>query len=258
MSGEGSTSVGAGEARDAEELFIGAEVPSPDQGHAPSGTPCDERRAIRHFTLRMLAFWAPWLLLFLGLEALLWRVGETWPLERVIHAQELNPHAFFCREAIDQGTFRYKYLQILRRRPEIIALGSSRVMQFRSEMFGRQGPSFYNAGGVIHSIQDLNDLIDRLPRDATPKIAILGIDFWWLNPNVKAEANDAFAVESHKTAPTAGRGTPTPRLNSCGDLARSALSWLTVWAKNTTPTRSGSRRTFTDKVSDPMGANDLP
>ena len=108
------------------------------------------------------------MLLALGIELLLWRTGETWSLERVITAQERNPHAFFSRDVIDHGTFRYKYLQVLRRHPQILVLGSSRVMQFRAEMFGAQAGDFYNAGGMIHSIEDLNNFLDRLPPDATP------------------------------------------------------------------------------------------
>jgi hypothetical protein len=149
---------------------------------------------VRRFAARTLAFFAPIFGIVFAIEALLWRVGETWPLERVIRAQEINRHAIFSRGLIDQGTFRYKYLQILRQRPRILVLGSSRVMQFRAEMFGRQGPSFYNAGGIIHSIDDLASFLDHLPQDATPQTVILGVDFWWLNANAKREANDSFAT----------------------------------------------------------------
>lgn len=193
---EAAPRVDSGGATAGEEFFIGEEVPRGDEHRAPPQTRTDERDLIRKFALRMIFFGAPLLFLFLVIESLLWRAGETWPIERVIHAQEANPNSFFARDAIDDGTFRYKYLQILRRHPEIVALGSSRVMQFRSEMFGRQAPSFYNAGGMIHSVQDLNDFIERLPQDATPKIAILGIDFWWLNTNIEKQATDSFAIGS--------------------------------------------------------------
>ena len=67
-------------------------------------------------------------------------------------------------------------------------------MQFRSEMFGDQGRSFYNTGGLIHSIDDLQNFFDRLPADATPKVVILGVDFWWVNANQRREVFDAFDV----------------------------------------------------------------
>lgn len=184
-----------GAAPDGKELFIGADVQDAGKNRpATAATLRQEDRAVRKFIWRMIAFLTPLLLVIAGIELLLWRVGETWPLERVIRYQEKNPRSFYSRAVIDQGTFRYKYLQILRRHPRILVLGSSRVMQFRAEMFGRDASSFYNAGGMIHSIDDLNNFLDRLPQDASPRIMILGLDYWWLNANAKNEENDAFDV----------------------------------------------------------------
>jgi hypothetical protein len=181
--------------RSTKELLIGAAVPDAGEERAPTAKSTrEERRGVRSFAIRLLIFCTPLVLLVGGIELLLWRVGETWPLQRAIRFQETNPRSFFARGTLDQGTFRYKYLQILRRHPEILLLGSSRMMQFRAEMFGRQAPTFYNAGGIIHSIEDLHTFLERLPADATPKIVILGVDFWWLNPNEKKESIDSFAV----------------------------------------------------------------
>src|SRR3981081_3901358 len=106
--------------RSTRELLIGAAVPDAGEERAPTArTLRDERRAVRSFGLRLLIFFAPLLLLVGGIELLLWRVGESWPLRRVIRFQEANPRSFFARGALDQGTFRYKYLRILRQRPEI-------------------------------------------------------------------------------------------------------------------------------------------
>ena len=181
--------------RSTKDLLIGAPIPDAGAERAVTvQTLRDERRAVRAFAVRLLILCAPLVLLVGGIELLLWRVGESWPLNRVIRFQETNPHSFFARGTLDQGTFRYKYLQILRRHPEILVLGSSRMMQFRAEMFGRQASTFYNGGGIIHSIEDLHTFLDRLPTEATPKIVILGVDFWWLNPNERKESIDSFAV----------------------------------------------------------------
>jgi hypothetical protein len=185
----------AGAGPETSELFIGVEVPRADEAVASTAkTLAAERRSLRRFAVRVGLFFAPIVLLVSGIELVLWRAGETWPLERVITAQEQNPHAFFSRDIIDHGTFRYKYLQVLRRHPQILVLGSSRVMQFRAEMFGAQGADFYNAGGMIHSIEDLNNFVDRLPPEITPKTVILGIDFWWLNANIQRTAVDSFSA----------------------------------------------------------------
>jgi hypothetical protein len=195
MARERSTTTGAGAGPDTKELFIGAVVPDAGEERAPTPkTLRDERRGFFSFAIRLIIFCVPLVLLVGGIELLLWRVGENWPLDRVIRFQQTNPHSFFARGTLDQGTFRYKYLQILRRHPDVLVLGSSRIMQFRAEMFGRQAPTFYNAGGIIHSIEDLHAFLERLPATATPKIVILGVDFWWLNPNEKKESIDSFSV----------------------------------------------------------------
>src|SRR5437667_11696223 len=98
-----------------EEPFIGRRVPSPTESAPATPTTARiEQSGIRWFALRVFLFLTPLALAIGGNEFLLWRVGETWPLERVIRFQELNPRSFFARGVLDQSTFRYKYLQILR------------------------------------------------------------------------------------------------------------------------------------------------
>src|SRR5712691_7193928 len=179
------------------ELIIGAEVPD---AHATSQSRVQDRqesrRGFRTFAARSAIFFAPLVLGVAVIEALLWQARETWPFFRVIRFQETHPQSFFGRLVIDEGTQRYKYLQVLRRRPQILVLGSSRMRQFRSEMFGRQASVVYNGGGMIHSLEDLGDFFDRLPPEATPRIVILGLDFWWFNANEEKliGASDVFRV----------------------------------------------------------------
>ncbi len=182
----------SGTVADHDALLMGA--PVPEAHRVRNRSKAQDLAAVRKFARRLLLWLSPILLFVLLIEALLWRIGESWPLKKVIRYQEEHPGAFYSRGLLDQGTFRYKYLQLVRHRPEIIALGSSRVMQFRSEMFGGQGKSFYNTGGLIHSLDDLQNFFDRLPNEAMPKTIILGVDFWWLNASQRREAFDAFDV----------------------------------------------------------------
>jgi hypothetical protein len=212
------------------DFYIGAAVHDANKAAAVGHVSAqEERRAVRKFAIRVLIFFTP-VVLFAGvIEALLWRAGETWPLDRVIRYQDANPRAFFSRLMIDQGTFRYKYLQVLRRRPEILVLGSSRMMQFRSQMFGRQAPVFYNGAGLTHSVEDLQLLFERLPPDAIPKVVIVGIDFWWLNPNEKREANDAFITGAMEDGTYRWQGHATAwsqfvrQPDSLAELVRSSI-----------------------------------
>jgi len=76
----------------------------------------------------------------------------------------------------------YKYLKykslIERDNVEVLALGSSRVLQFRSEMFNT---TFYNAGFTIKNIYDFENILRIIPKNKMPKYLIIGIDQWMFN-----------------------------------------------------------------------------
>src|SRR5260370_798126 len=130
------------------------------------GWPADVRR----FIAVTACFWAPVLALVALCEVLLWRVGETLPVAQVLDRQLVKPGKFL-RQA-SQDFYSYKYYGIKRTTPRTLILGSSRVMEFRAEMFGiqlAQPPwEFYNAGGLIENLQDLEDFADKL--EAMPHV----------------------------------------------------------------------------------------
>jgi hypothetical protein len=135
------------------------------------------------FGLAVARFFAPVVLLLAGFEALLWRVGESWPISRVISVQQARPEAIFLRQFLDQSFYRYKYLSWSREHPSVLVLGSSRVMSFRAPMFGRDSTGFYNAAGMIQSVDDLNSFVNRLQPGQSPRVVLIGVDMWWLNGN---------------------------------------------------------------------------
>lgn len=63
---------------------------------------------------------------------------------------------------------------------EIVALGSSRVLPFRSLMFSR---SFYNAGQTATNMGSFIPFLQSIPQDKLPKYLIVNIDQWWFNEN---------------------------------------------------------------------------
>lgn len=69
------------------------------------------------------------------------------------------------------------------KKPAVIALGSSRVMQFRADFF--RGRDFYTLGGLGSSIDELEYTWSKIKVTYIPKVVIIGIDPWWLNPNMK-------------------------------------------------------------------------
>jgi hypothetical protein len=66
----------------------------------------------------------------------------------------------------------------------VIALGSSRVQQFRQEMFHK---SFYNASGTIQSIYEYRKFLNKLPKEKLPKYLIVGLDQWMFNARYQEE-----------------------------------------------------------------------
>lgn len=128
-----------------------------------------------------LALLSPWLLAIGAVEGTLWRAGETVPARLAFARLARAPaDACFMRQVFDQALYRFKYLGWRARRPAVVALGTSRVMQFRREMFGPDAPEFFNAGGMVQHVRDLEELAAD-PRLPAPRTLLLGIELWWFN-----------------------------------------------------------------------------
>lgn len=82
--------------------------------------------------------------------------------------------------AYNENNYRYlKWKTITENnKKDIWALGSSRVLQFRSNMFNSE---FYNAGYTINSISDFQPFLEGIPKDKYPETIIVGLDQWMFN-----------------------------------------------------------------------------
>ncbi|MDE0839160.1 MAG: hypothetical protein OSB41_08915, partial [Kiritimatiellae bacterium] len=98
------------------------------------------------FLFRGLLLFAPLWIAALSAEVLLWRVGETVPIRSV--QKRMTDDGLFLRQYFNQGLYRFKWLSANDPQSRIVALGTSRVMQFRRAMFGPRGSEFFNAGGM--------------------------------------------------------------------------------------------------------------
>jgi hypothetical protein len=165
----------------------------------------------RRFFARVALFLAPVAAVLGAGELLLWRSGEAAPAAWVLDAQARDPSRLYLRGFLDQQFWAYKYEAVLRRRPRVLALGSSRAMQFRAEMFGTDGPSFYNGGGMVQSIADLATFARRLPAQATQRVVLLGIDHFWLSEGVADTDNLGPQID--------GRGVTAALTDASGHLA---------------------------------------
>lgn len=147
------------------------------------------------FALRVLLWAVPLGLPVAAFELSLWRAGETTPIGDVCQALADRPGALFGRQFFDQGLYRFKWVSILRRDPAILALGNSRVLQFRREMFGARADDFFNAGGMIQHVRDLEQFVEALPTDTRIACVILGVEYSWFNDRAAtvAERTRVFA-----------------------------------------------------------------
>lgn len=83
-------------------------------------------------------------------------------------------------------------------RPDIIALGSSRIMQVK-RAFINENYSFYNAGGAINNIFQFQHFLESL--HYTPKMLLINIDQFYFNPDYQNQATtfrtDAYQFPKH-------------------------------------------------------------
>jgi hypothetical protein len=69
-------------------------------------------------------------------------------------------------------------------KPDVLALGSSRIMLIKSEEVNDTF-SFYNAGAAVQNVFELNEFITQL--SYSPKILIVGIDQFWFNSSYTSQ-----------------------------------------------------------------------
>lgn len=135
---------------------------------------------MRKFRKKVFYFLLPIILIGGLYEAMMNDMGETYSMHKVHDMQENNNKVLFMRQLLSQEFNFYKELGIKKYLPENLIIGSSRVMQFKSNYFTE---SFYNAGGLLQNKWDLNKF---LKSDVGAKTIILGIDPWWFkNDNIQ-------------------------------------------------------------------------
>lgn len=160
---------------------------------------------MRKFLLKLFFFFLPIISVLVFYEFLMWSLGETFPISHVFEMQE-NHNGLFMTKYFSQEFNLYKESGIKRYEPEILIVGSSRVMQFKGDFF--EG-DFYNAGGIIQNDKDLNEfLLDEIDADLT----LLGIDPWWYKKDNILNATSWIGSSKSKKASFYSRYDPIKRI----------------------------------------------
>jgi hypothetical protein len=164
-----------------------------------------KHRTIIKFLGRLAIFLFPLFLIVATIELVWWRAGDTWPVDEALATQHRNAdETLYGRGYFSQQFGIYKLAGIRNKRPLILAVGSSRVMQIRDFMFTPLEEHFYNAGGLLSNPFDLSWLANAFEkRDLPiPKVIIVGLDPWWLRANRDlktwlTDEDEAFSFVGH-------------------------------------------------------------
>lgn len=114
-----------------------------------------------------LVFILPGIVVFFG--------REYTSIKEVVKIQKEFPEAIFGFSYSETPFFTYKQLITKDKNPEVVTLGTSRVMQIRKEFFIKP-ETFVNAGGAARSLKEAKLFIEQLPKGSNVKLIILGID----------------------------------------------------------------------------------
>ncbi|MDY0873135.1 hypothetical protein [Dongia rigui] len=136
----------------------------------------------RSFHIRYAAmFFSPMLVVVVivgALYAFLWRTLET--IGPVTAARLQDKTGDLYGAALFYRPFAYKLERYRLTSPDILLVGSSRVMQFAGEVFN---VPVLNSGGASNTLDQTVGFIRAALAVHKPKAILIGLDFWWFNPS---------------------------------------------------------------------------
>lgn len=103
-------------------------------------------------------------------------MGEITPVEQIAREQQASSALY--GSALHFFPFKHKLELLELRRPEVVAAGSSRVLQFRDSMFTK---SFANLGQGINFFWEGELFFRQMLQRHRPKLVLFGLDFWWFH-----------------------------------------------------------------------------
>src|SRR3989338_6341419 len=143
---------------------------------------------MRRLIVRLFLFLLPFLVLLAFPAWVLFMAGEFASAEGILKRKQEAPPMLVGRAYSDLGGYmQQRAAQVYK--PEILAIGTSRAMQFRADFFNRR---FYNAGGGIRRFDDLRKFLGHLKPGAEPKLLIVGLDHNFFNPNWNLPPRDIY------------------------------------------------------------------
>ncbi|HEV7405365.1 MAG TPA: hypothetical protein VGO11_20650 [Chthoniobacteraceae bacterium] len=132
--------------------------------------------------LRLALFSVP-LLVFFGVPvAALWLGGEWMPSIDIRTRLGATPGRLVLHGPAFSNRIIYQKTRLIdERRPQVLTLGTSRVLQFRAGFF-LPDVRFLNGGSCIQRVVHFRSLLANIPKERQPEVLILGLDQYWFNP----------------------------------------------------------------------------
>lgn len=107
------------------------------------------------------------------------QVGERANGAQIAHMLAENKQCLYGRASLlaaAEPAFKFEQYGLLK--PQIVAVGSSRSMQFVQDYFM---VPFFTFGGVNHTVDDVIRTVDQAMAAHKPDFIILQLDYWWFN-----------------------------------------------------------------------------
>lgn len=105
-------------------------------------------------------------------------VGESMPLQVVAWMQAGDDPVLY-RPGWGNRDPQFKVTSINTHQPEVIAFGSSRILQFRAQFLDQNPDAFYNAAAPAWQLPQLQWVLEHIEHH--PQIIILSVDPPWFN-----------------------------------------------------------------------------
>lgn len=134
---------------------------------------------MKNFVKKLILYFIPILGYIVFCEYRLLKNNEVISINEVVNQQLNNKtEKYYFRKFFDNSTSLYKITMAEKKRPEILVVGQSTVLEFRDVMFHPLEEMFYNIGPTITNTEELHTLV-KLIKDgklAKPKVLIIGLD----------------------------------------------------------------------------------
>jgi hypothetical protein len=133
----------------------------------------------------------PFLLCAAFFETIFWRGRECWPSAWVLQAFDVDSHTLYGPRFFPPEIQEIRNGRLRSGNVKVFALGSSRVTQFRAQMFAPMEDGFLNGGLAVTSLPELLSAVALFTEDKVPapKAIIVGIDPWWIKKGSSRSAD---------------------------------------------------------------------